>query len=46
MCDKCKSHSKHWVHIADQWTEKEKKEMLDYLQSNNRLALYSIGIGR
>jgi len=24
-------HGKRWVHIADQWTEAEKKEMLEYL---------------
>jgi len=23
---------KRWVHIADQWTETERKEMLDYLK--------------
>lgn len=23
---------KRWVHIADQWTEPERKEMLDYLK--------------
>jgi len=22
----------HWVHIADQWTKEEKKEMYEYLQ--------------
>jgi hypothetical protein len=33
MCDKCKpeKHSKYWIHIADDWTEEERKEMEYYL---------------
>jgi len=33
MCDKCnfKHGIQYWLHIADNWTEKEKEEMLDYL---------------
>jgi cytochrome c553 len=27
-------HNSRWVHIADQWTDEEKKEMLEYLASN------------
>ena len=35
MCDKCraKEHKKYWIHIADSWTENEKLEMLDYLNT-------------
>ena len=32
MCDKCKSHAKHWVHIADQWTIDEMVEMYEHLR--------------
>jgi hypothetical protein len=46
MCDQCKPRKKRWVHIADSWTDEDKKEMINYLQSENSLALYSIGIGR
>ena len=33
LCDKCSGHRRHWIHIADQWTQKEKLEMLEYLKS-------------
>lgn len=46
MCSRCTKHKRYWLHIVDQWTEEEKKEMIDHLQSNNQLALYSIGIGK
>jgi hypothetical protein len=26
---------KRWIHIADQWTEAEKKEMLEYLETES-----------
>lgn len=32
MCKKCKPHVKYWLHIADDWTDKERWEMLRYLQ--------------
>ncbi len=31
MCDKCKPHSTYWLHIADQWSEEERLEMITYL---------------
>jgi hypothetical protein len=31
MCDKCKPHSKYWLHIADDWTLDEQLEMHYYL---------------
>ena len=31
MCNKCSLHKKYWLHIADSWTEEERKEMLAYL---------------
>ena len=31
MCDKCKRHTRYWIHISDQWNKKEKIEMLNYL---------------
>jgi len=35
MCKKCKPHKTYWVHIADGWSETEKKEMLEYLKNGN-----------
>jgi hypothetical protein len=34
MCKKCRVHKKYWLHIADDWTEEERKEMLEYLKSS------------
>ena len=33
MCDKCipEKHQKYWLHIADDWTEEDRQEMLVYL---------------
>lgn len=37
MCDKCKKlkNVKHWVHIADKWTDREKQEIIEYLITGN-----------
>jgi hypothetical protein len=32
MCKKCGKNSRYWIHIADEWTEEEKTEMLIYLK--------------
>jgi len=36
MCDKCdkKQHHKRWIHLADDWTEEEKREMFIYLRDH------------
>ena len=31
MCDKCKPHSKYWIHLADAWSERERMEIVDYI---------------
>jgi len=31
MCKKCSKHGRYWIHIADAWTDEEKREMLEYL---------------
>lgn len=33
MCKKCRLHSRYWVHMVDNLTEKEKKELIRYLQT-------------
>jgi len=31
MCKKCGKYSKYWIHIADDWTQEERIEMVNYL---------------
>lgn len=33
MCSKCSAKSKYWIHIADNWSQAEKEEMIQYLES-------------
>jgi len=41
MCDKCskKPPVKHWLHIANNWTKKEKVEMLKHLLGKDYLVI-------
>ena len=40
MCDRCTKHSKYWIHIADDWTDAEKAEMIEYLTSGKRTSIH------